>query len=104
MTGQQTITRPGTSQDESPDSGAWLEQVAASLAIAGLRCQVTETAGEACLTITASRPGCRETEVIVDGDGYCELRWWLPRTATPTTAFAVITAALRAVRPPAARP
>jgi hypothetical protein len=110
MKRQSAVTGPDTSRDK-PASGtrpgspeAWLDQVAASLAAAGLPGRVTEAAGEACLTITTSRPGRRETEVIVDGDGYCELRWWLAQPADPGETATVITAALDAAHAPAARP
>ncbi len=104
MTGQPAMTSPGTSHHAAANPERWLEQVAASLAAAGLPGQVTDTAGESCLTITVSRPGRRETEVIVDSDGYCELRWWLTPPATPSEAAAAITAALEAVRLPAGQP
>ena len=96
------MTSPDTSQDEPANPGPWLEQVAASLAAGGLPGQVTQAAGETSLTITLASPGCRETEVIADGDGYCELRWWLPPDAAPEQAAAVITAALDAAHAPAA--
>jgi hypothetical protein len=96
MTRQPATASPDASPDTPGSPGAWLEQVAASLAAAGLPGRVTEAAGEACLAITTSRPGCRETEVIVDSDGYCELRWWLTQTAGPEQAAAAITATLRA--------
>ena len=96
------MTSPDTRQDEPAIPGAWLEQVASSLAAAGFPGRVTEAAGEASLTIRVSRPGCRETEVIVDSDGYCELRWWLIPDAAPEQDAAVITAALHAAHAPAA--
>jgi hypothetical protein len=90
------MTSPETSQDEPGNPGPWLEQVAACLTAAGLPARVTQTAGETSLTITVSRPGCRDAEVIADADGYCELRWWLPPHAAPGQAAALITAALGA--------
>lgn len=41
------------------------------------------------------RPGRREIEVVVDEDGYAELRWWAAPGATPADVAAVITAPLR---------
>ncbi|HEY1620769.1 MAG TPA: hypothetical protein VGG25_24310 [Streptosporangiaceae bacterium] len=96
------MTSPDTSQDEPGNPGPWLEQVAASLAAGGLPGRVAQAAGEASLTITVARPGRRDTEVIVDGDGYCELRWWLAPHHGPGQAAAVITAALHAAHAPAA--
>ncbi len=96
------MTSPDTRRDEWGDPGSWLECLAACLAAAGFPGRVTETAGEASLAIALVPPGCRETEVIVDGDGYCELRWWLAPDAGPGQAAAVITAALHAAHAPAA--
>jgi len=95
------MTSPDTSQDAPGNPGPWLEQVAACLAAARLPARITRAAGETSLTIPVSRPGCRETEVIVDADGYCELRWWLTPDAAPEQAAAVITAALDAAHAPA---
>jgi hypothetical protein len=96
------MTCPDTRQDEPGNPGPWLEQVAACLTAAGLPGWVTQTAGETSLTITVSRPGCRDAEVIAAADGYCELRWWLTQPAAPDQAAAVITAALDAAHAPAA--
>ncbi|HEY1621719.1 MAG TPA: hypothetical protein VGG25_29130 [Streptosporangiaceae bacterium] len=100
------MTSPDTHQDEPGNPGPWLECLAACLAAAGFPGRVTETAGGASLAVTVSWPGRRETEVIVDADGYCELRWWLPPgipSGQATDAItSVITAALHAAHAPAA--
>jgi hypothetical protein len=95
------MTSPDTSQDEPGNPGFWLEHPAATLAAAKLPGQVTDTAGEPSLTITLAHPGCRDTEVIADADGYCELRWRLTPDAAPDQAAAAITAALDAAHVPA---
>jgi hypothetical protein len=90
------LTGPDTSQDARTNPDAWLEHLCAHLAAVDLPGHVTEAAGEKFLAVCVSRPGCREAEVTVDRDGYCELRWWLARPTDPGQATAVITAALDA--------
>jgi hypothetical protein len=55
------------------------------------------TSGVLDITATLRRPGCKETEVIVDQDGYVELRYWNHAGVTPAQVTAVIVRALTAV-------
>ncbi len=49
------------------------------------------------VTATLDRPGVKASEVIVDEDGYVELRYWNPPTATPEQITSVIVRALAAI-------
>jgi hypothetical protein len=76
-----------------------IRAVAAELDAAGLTTRLQETRGVVDLTASVSRPGGRAIEVIVDQDGYVELRYWTVPGATPTQIAATITRALAAVAP-----
>jgi hypothetical protein len=43
------------------------------------------------------RPGGKAIEVIVDGDGYAEIRYWNPPGASPAQVTATIAAVLAAI-------
>lgn len=97
------MTGPLISPDELGSPGRWLEDVAASLAAAGTPGQLSGAEDEKYLAIPAALPGHRAAEVIVDSDGYCELRWWLTAGTPARQAAAVITAALHAAHAPVER-
>lgn len=56
-----------------------------------------ETSAGLDLIATSHHPGRREVEVIVDEDGYAELRWWAAPGATPADVAAVITRVIASV-------
>jgi len=58
---------------------------------------VNETCGVLDVTAALHRPGGKETVVIVDDDGYVEIRYWNHPGATPDRVPAVITRALAAI-------
>jgi hypothetical protein len=60
-----------------------MRAIADQLQAAGLTARVHDTRGVLDITGTAHRSGGREIEVIVDQDGYAEIRYWNPATATP---------------------
>jgi hypothetical protein len=80
-----------------PETAAQMRSIAAELACAGLDAKVHDTAGVLDVTASLSQPGGRSVEVIVDDDGYAEIRYWNARGATPAQVCAVITAALAAI-------
>jgi hypothetical protein len=49
------------------------------------------------VTATLDRPGTRASEVIVDEDGYFELRYWNQPSATPEQITTVVVRALAAI-------
>jgi hypothetical protein len=76
------------------DPGAWLHAVSSGLAKSGLNARVAPTQAGLELSAALQRPGRRETELIIDQDGYAELRWWSGPGSTPAQ---VITAVIRAI-------
>jgi hypothetical protein len=82
-----------------PDPGttARMCAIAAELAAAGLTARLHQTAGVMDITASLGRPGGRPAEVIVDEDGYVEIRYWNVPGAAPAQVVAVITAALAAI-------
>jgi hypothetical protein len=86
-----TGSTPG--QDTARRMGA----IATGLVAAGLAAAVHDTRGVLDITATLDRPGGKATEVIVDDDGYVEIRYWNDPDATPGQVTAVITGALAAI-------
>jgi len=79
-----------------PAHAEWIRAVAAGLSAAGLATVLTDTTAGLDLTATASQPGRRGAEVIIDEDGYAELRWWTDQAATPAAASAALARVLAA--------
>jgi len=80
-----------------PLDSAGVQAVACQPLAARLASVVQETSAGLELTATSYRPGCREIEVVVDEDGYAELRWWAAPGARPADVSAVITRAIASV-------
>jgi hypothetical protein len=76
-----------------------MHAIAAQLQAAGLTTRVRDTRGVLDITGCVHRPGGRKIEVIVDQDGYAEIRYWNPATATPAEVAATLFDALSAVAP-----
>ncbi len=74
-----------------------LRVIAAELSAAGLAIHLHPTRAGLDLTATPDEPGRRETEIIVDDDGYIELRYWADPEATPVQVAGTIIRALAAV-------
>ncbi len=97
-------SRSGLGQAGPDDAEAWLAAVSAGLAAAGLAAELRRTGAGLEVAATVRRPGRRETDVIVDEDGYAELRWWTAPGTTPDEAVTAITRATAAVTTPASGP
>ncbi len=80
-----------------PETAARMHATAAALAGAGLDARVHSTRGVLDITASLGRPGSTSAEVIVDEDGYTEIRYWNIPDATPAQITTVITAALAAI-------
>jgi hypothetical protein len=74
-----------------------MSAIATGLAGAGLAAAVHDTRGVLDVTATLDQPGAKATEVLVDEDGYVEIRYWNNPDATPEQVTAVITSALAAI-------
>ena len=75
----------------------WLAGIGDDLAAAGLATRLGRTSAGTDLTITATPPGRRETDLILDEDGYAELRFWVSLEDAPARVAATIRAAIAAV-------
>jgi hypothetical protein len=71
--------------------------IAAGLGAGGLVAEVNQTRGVLDVTATLERPGSKPAEVVVDEDGYVELRYWNRPGATPEQVTAVILRALATI-------
>jgi hypothetical protein len=80
-----------------PGTAARMHATAAALAAAGMDARVHSTRGALDITASLGQPGSKSIEVIVDDDGYAEIRYWNAPGATPAQICAVITAALAAI-------
>jgi hypothetical protein len=76
---------------------AWMHATAGALSAAGMDARVHSTRGVLDITASVSRAGGQSIEVVVDDDGYAEIRYWNNPGATPVQAAAVIAAALAAI-------
>ena len=85
------------------NTGERLRIIGAELSAAGLAIQLHHTQAGLDLTATLHHSSRRETDVIVDEDGYTELRYWADPAATPAQAANAIVTALAAVTPDLAR-
>ena len=74
-----------------------LRTIAAELTAHGLTTHLTDSRAGLDLTATLSPSGKREAEIIIDEDGYAELRYWNPPDAQPAQVTATAIRALRAV-------
>ena len=87
-----------TISDEPRSAGAVrLHQIAAGLSEIGLISHMNRTRAGMDLTATLRPTGYRDIQVIVDEDGYTELRYWASLGTRPAAAVATIGEALAAI-------
>src|SRR6266566_6977876 len=67
-----------------------LHKIAAGLTAIGLVTRLHRTRAGTDLTATLHTHGCRDIQVIVDEDGYTEVRYWARLVSTPTAAVTTI--------------
>lgn len=75
----------------------WMRAIAAGLGSGGLVAEVNQTRGVLDINATLRRPGGKPVEVVVDEDGYVELRYWNRPGATPEQVTTVILRALATI-------
>jgi hypothetical protein len=90
-----TDTAPGG--PGAAETARRMRDIAAGLQAAGLTAHLHDTSGVLDITATAHRPGSKEMAVVVDDDGYVEVRYWNHPGATPEHITAVIVRALAAI-------
>jgi hypothetical protein len=72
-----------------------MRAIAAGLQAAGLAAALHETRGVLDITAACHRPGAKDIKVILDEDGYAEIRYWNHDGAPPTQVVAVMLALIR---------
>src|ERR1017187_2057910 len=92
--GEMTMTEPGPAAQYDTQR---LRAMAADLAAHGLTTHLTDSRAGLDLTATLSPSGRREAELIIDEDGYAELRYWIPAGTPPAEVTAAALRALNAV-------
>ena len=88
---------PDRAAGPAGDSARRMRAIGVELTAAGLTARMHDTRLVLDVTATLQRPGCKETEVVVDDDLYVEIRYWNPPDATPAEVTAVIVRALAAI-------
>jgi hypothetical protein len=88
---------PGHTGASHGETARRMRAITAGLTDAGLFASLNETRGVLDITATLDRSGGKASEVIVDEDGYVELRYWNHPGATPEHITAVIVGALAAI-------
>lgn len=90
-----TKDRPETG--DAGDTARAMRAIAAGLEAAGLTAHLHDIRGVLDITASLDRPGAKEVGVVVDEDGYVEMRYWNHPGATPEHVTTVIVRALAAI-------
>jgi hypothetical protein len=79
------VTDPSPDGPLTPceDTTSRMQAIAAELSAHGLSAGVHDTRGTLDLTATVQPPGQREAEIVIDEDGYTEVRYWNQPGAGP---------------------
>lgn len=98
-----TDPSPGGPLIPCEDTASRMRAIAAELSAHGLSARVHDTRGTLDLTATVQPAGQREAEIVIDEDGYTELRYWNQPGAGPSQISALalrVLAALTGPQPP----
>lgn len=93
MTGSAPVRPRATLEDPA----VRLRAIAAGLIGAGLATDLHETRVGLDMRATLHQSGRRAAEVLLDEEGYVELRWWTDLSAPPADVTAAITRVLAAI-------
>jgi hypothetical protein len=94
------VTEPSTAAIAQYDAES-MRAIEAALAARGLTTHLTDSRAGLDLTATLSPSGKREAEIIIDEDGFVELRYWNPPGTPPAEVTATALHVLKAVTSPA---
>jgi hypothetical protein len=83
--------------EEAPEVRERMDALAAKLAAQGLHTTVQVIRREPYITAAVHRVGSKDIEVVIDPDGYTELRYWADPAAGSEQAVAVIGRVLAAI-------
>jgi hypothetical protein len=93
----------GTPANPDPDPDETLQRMlilTGLLTAAGLTATLNVTRDTPDITARLPQPGGRDVTIIIDDDGYIELRYWARPGATPSQITATLTRAITAITPP----
>jgi hypothetical protein len=99
------VTGPAPGPEPEPDDpyaqarADWIRGIDAALGAAGLAPQLNQTAAGLDVTAAIHHPGRKPAEVVIDEDGYLEIRWWSDPGVAPQQVVAAISRALTALAP-----
>jgi len=85
-----------TPEDEA-DVRERMDGLAAKLVAQGLHSTVQVVRRECYIAATLHRPGHKNIDLVIDADGYTELRYWADLAASPEQTVSVILRALAAI-------
>jgi hypothetical protein len=91
-----TAGQPGAAGDHG-EAALRMRAIAAGLRAAGLTARLHRSRAGWDITAVLARSGGRESEVVIDEDGYTEIRYWNPPGATPDQIARVIAGALAVI-------
>src|SRR5215471_21747718 len=91
------VQLPVESTGQHGDAVERLRTIEVGLVAVALSTRLRESAGTADLTAILQQPGQRELGVVIDADGYTELRYWASVNVTPAQTVATITSALAVI-------
>jgi hypothetical protein len=90
-----------TAPSAPPDTSAWIRAVAETLTGIGMTVAVSETSTGLDVTASTPRhPGRHRAEIILDEQGYAELRFWADTAAPAGTVAAAMAAVMAAAQFP----
>jgi hypothetical protein len=95
---------PDYPQTAGQDPAGWLRAIAAGLSAAGFTARPDDPQLIRAVTVTTRQPGGRDADIILDEDGYAELRWWPGPDATPAQVTDIIARALTIILAPPGSP
>jgi hypothetical protein len=77
----------------------YMRAIEAGLAACGVTTHLTDSQAGLDLTATLSPSGKRDAEIIIDEDGFAELRYWNPPGTSPAEVTAIALRVLNATSP-----
>jgi hypothetical protein len=89
--------KSGSSYEKKADIKARMDALAAELRANGLDAKVHVTHGTTDITATLPQSGRKDSHVVIDEDGYTELRYWADPAADPGQAVAAVLRALAVI-------
>lgn len=88
---------PGSWSEDAADARERMDALVEALTAGGLHATLHATHGAFDITATLHQPGHRDIDVVIDEDGYVELRYWTDPAASSEQVVTLIFRALAAI-------